>query len=262
MSIQSINNYSSSDYQRNLLLTKTMEKLSSGSRINSAADDAAGLAISEKLLSQANGYDRGTQNALDGQSMINTAEGGLSGMNDSLQRMRELAVQASNGIYTDSDRAMIQEEIEQLKSTITDLAKGTEFNTKKLLDGSISDVNLATNPQGTGMNMKLVSSTLEDLGIADFDVTKNFSIDSIDKALDKVNSARSNLGATSNRLDHTINNNLVASENLTASQSRIADADYAKEVSQFQTQKVLNQYSMFAQKQRMAAQSGLLALFN
>lgn len=248
MSISSINN--------------SYRNLSSGYRINSAADDAAGLAISEKLTTQINGYDQATENAQDGQNMINVAEGGLSGIQENLQRMRELAVQASNGIYTKEDKSYIQMEIDQLKNSITDMAKNTEFNTMKLLDGSMNNVHLATNPQGTGMDMQLVNSTLEQLGIADFDVTENFSIDSIDKALSKVSSSRSNLGAQSNRLDYTINSNINTQINLTAANSSLKDADYAQEITNLKTQQALQQYSFFAQKQKMQAQSGLLALFN
>lgn len=243
-------------------ISDSYRNLSTGYRINTAADDAAGLAISEKLTSQINGYDQATENAQDGQNMLNVAEGGLSGIQENLQRIRELAVQASNGIYTQEDKSYIQMEVEQLKNSITDMAKNTEFNTMKLLDGSMNNVHLATNPQGTGMDMQLVNSTLEELGIKDFDVTKDFDIDSIDKALDKVSSARANLGAQSNRLDYTINSNINTSINLTAANSSLKDADYAKEITNLKTQQALQQYSFFAQKQRMQAQSGLLTLFN
>lgn len=243
-------------------ISDSYRNLSTGYRINTAADDAAGLAISEKLVSQINGYDQATENAQDGQNMLNVAEGGLSGIQENLQRIRELAVQASNGIYTQEDKSYIQMEVEQLKNSITDMAKNTEFNTMKLLDGSMNNVHLATNPQGTGMDMQLVNSTLEELGIKDFDVTKDFDIDSIDKALDKVSSARANLGAQSNRLDYTINSNINTSINLTAANSSLKDADYAKEITNLKTQQALQQYSFFAQKQRMQAQSGLLTLFN
>lgn len=243
-------------------IDSTYRNLSSGYKINTAADDAAGLAISQKLTTQINGYDQATENAQDGQNMLNVAEGGLSGIQENLQRMRELAVQASNGIYSKEDKSYIQMEIEQLKNGITDMAKGTEFNTMKLLDGSMNNVNLATNPQGTGMTMQLANSTLEELGIEDFDVTKDFDIDSIDSALEKVSSSRASLGAQSNRLDHTINNNINSAINLEAANSRIMDADYGKEITDLRTQQALQQYTIFAQKQRMNIQSGFLALFN
>ncbi|PLX65836.1 MAG: flagellin, partial [Denitrovibrio sp.] len=121
--------------QTNTAISKNLEKLSSGLRINSAADDASGLAISEKLRGQISGLQRASMNAQDGISLLQTAEGGLSVITDMAQRMRELAVQASNGVYTTNDRAEIQKEVEQLKSEIDRVASSTEFNTKKLLNG-------------------------------------------------------------------------------------------------------------------------------
>ncbi len=244
------------------LIDSSYKNLSSGYKINSAADDAAGLAISEKLITQINGYKQATENAQDGQNMINVAEGGLTGIEKSLQRIRELSVQASNGIYTKDDKFYIQMEIDQLKNTITDMAKNTEFNTMKLLDGSMSNVHLATNPQGTGIDMQLVSSTLEELGIADFDVTGDFSISSIDKALAKVSSARANLGAKSNRLNYTIDSNINTQINLIDANSSLKDTNYAQEITNLKIQQALQEYSFFAQKQKIQAQSGLLALFN
>ena len=235
MAVSSINNNQST---RNLQME--MIKLSTAKKINSAADDAAGLSISQKLLSQSNGYSQGTDNALDGQSASKVAEGGLSGINDSLQRMRELSVQASNGIYSDEDKAQMQKEVDQLKSSITDQVRGTEFNTIKMLDNT-SDINLATNPSGTGMSMKMVDTSLETLGISDFDVTKNFSIDSIDKAISKVTDARANFGATSNRLDSVTSSNDITNHNLIASMSRMTDTDYGQTTSDYSTTNALNQ---------------------
>jgi flagellin len=246
---------------RSSAIDNSFQKLSSGVRINSAADDAAGLAISQKILTQTNGYDIGTRNAEDGQNMANVAEGGLSGISDSLSRMRELAVQASNGTYGKDDKTMIQEEINQLKGSIVDQARGTQFNKMKLLDNSMADVKLATDPQGNGMTMQMANATLENLGIADFDVTGDFDISTLDDAIDKVSSARSSLGATSNRLDYTINSNTNASMNLTAANSRIEDTDYAKETSKLKTQQVLEQYKIFMQNAKIKQQSGFLALF-
>lgn len=242
-------------------INSSFQNLSTGVRINSAADDAAGLAISQKLLTQTNGYDMGTRNAEDGQSMANVAEGGLAGISDSLTRMYELAVQSKNGTYTDDDRAIIQTEIEQLKGTIVDQARNTQFNKMKLLDGSMADVKLATDPQGNGMTMQMQNATLENLGIADFDVTGDFDLGSLESAMDKVSSARSSLGATSNRLDYTINSNTNTSINLTAANSRILDTDYAEETSKLKTQQVLQQYKYFMQNAKMKQQSGFLALF-
>ncbi len=222
--------------------------LSSGQRINSVADDAAGLAISEKLLSQSNGYDKGTQNALDAKNLLSTAEGGLSNISDSLQRMRELALQASNSFYTDSDKRYIQNEINQLKDGIADSVNNTSFNGKNLLDGSTKNFHFAVAPDGSGYDVSLGNRVLESLGISDFDVTKNFNIGDIDSALDIVNSLRSDIGAYSNALDYTISENHITALNLMASRSGIVDADMAQFASDMKREEVLNYYNLFMRK--------------
>lgn len=234
--------------------------LVSGKRINSASDDAAGLAISEKLLTQTNGYGVGTNNAADGINLMNVADGALSGMQDSLQRIRELAVQAGNGIYSASDREMIQMEIDGLKQSIQDIAKGTEFNTMKLLDGSMASLSLATNPSGGGLEIQMENSTLESLGIADFSVTGKFSLDTIDNAIQAVSKARSRLGAKTNALGHTINYNETAGLNLMAANSRIRDTDYGKAVTERNRDNILSQYRIFAMKAQMNNNAGVLKL--
>ena len=251
MSVSSINNISNS-----------YEQLSSMKKINSAADNAAGLAIVEKMKSQTNGYDVGTNNGKTGQDLIQTAEGGLASIQDNLQRIRELAVQASNGIYAPEDKQAIQYEIEGLKQGIQDAAKGTEFNTLKLLDGSMADLNLALNPDGTGMEIQMANSTLESLGIEDFDVTGNFNIEDIDKAIEKVSDARSSLGATYNALEHATAYSSLASENLTAASSRIEDLDVEKAVSDMKKQEVLDNYALFVQKLRMEQEEKKLNVLN
>lgn len=248
MSVSSINN----------LLNTSYKQLSSMKRINSAADDAAGLTILEQLVSQANGHNVAVNNAKDGQNLLNVAEGGLSSITDSLQRMRELSVQASNDfMYTAQDKQAMQYEIEGLKQTIQDAAKGTEFNTIKLLDGSKADLNLATNPDGTGMEIQLTNSTLESLGIADFDVTKDFKISDIDKALEMVTSARTDIGATTNALNSSIRYSGIASENTTRAASKIDDLDVGKAVSELNKNKILEDYKMFAQKALLQQHSAI-----
>ena len=234
--------------------------LISGQRINRGADDAAGLAISEKLLSQTNGYGVGTNNAADGINLMNVADGALSGMQDSLQRIRELAVQAGNGIYSASDKEMIQMEIDGLKQSIQDIAKGTEFNTMKLLDGSMAGLSLATNPSGGGLEIQMANTTLESLGIADFDVTGEFSLDAVDSAIQAVSKARSRLGAKTNALGHTINSNENAGLNLMAANSRIRDTDYGKAVTERNRDNILSQYRIFAMKAQMNKDAGVLKL--
>ena len=252
MVISNVNsNQSTKDLQMQMI------KMSTARKVNSAADDAAGLSISEKLLSQSNGYSAANRNGEDAQSASQVGDGGLSGIQDNLQRIRELSVQASNGIYSDEDKASIQKEVEQLKSSITDQVKGTEFNTIKVLDNN-SDMNLAINPSGTGMSMKMVDTSLETLGIADFDVTKNFSLNSIDNAISKVSSSRSDFGATSNRLDSVMNSNDITNHNLVASMSRITDTDYGKTTTDYSIKNALNQYSFIANQANMQ-QNAVLA---
>lgn len=224
------------------------DNIASGKKILTGADNAAGLAILQKLVSQTNGYDVGADNALTGQDLLKTADGALGNIGDSLQRIRELSVQASNGIYTADDLSFIQDEIDQLKGSIQGVARGTEFNTMKLLDGSMADMDLATNPSGGGMSIQMANATLEELGIADYDVTKKFDISAIDSAMKAVTKARGSLGGRSNALDSVVNYNQYASYNLTAAQSRIADEDMGKAISAQKKDQVLQQYRIFAQR--------------
>ncbi|PGY51843.1 flagellin [Priestia megaterium] len=318
---------------------KSMEKLSSGQRINSAADDAAGLAISEKMRGQIRGLDQASRNAQDGVSLIQTAEGALSETTDILQRMRELAVQASSDTNTSDDRRALNDEVKQLKEEVNRISDKTTFNTQKLLDGNLgaqvaktsnalnatgiesiqtsggikagtytitedsgeysledSDGNvlakatdsneagtidfkqvdtqgnstgitlvsvskdssyvtgsLATDTSGSETNTIKISGSqsqfqigankddtislsinnmsttglnIEDVSVDTFDNAQN-ALESLDSAIKSVSSERSKLGAYQNRLDHTINNLSTSSENLTASESRIRDVDYA-----------------------------------
>lgn len=241
MAISNLNHFNNTNH-----ISRSFERLASMKKLNKAKDNAAGLAIAQKLLSQQKGMDVGTDNALTGRDMYQVAEGGLSGINDSLQRMKELAVQASNATYSADDKQAIQMEIEGLKSSITDAARGTEFNTLKLLDGSMADKNIAMNPDGSGMDIQIASSTLDTLGIADFDVTGNFDMSAIDNAISQVSANRSSIGSSMNRLEHGVNYNNYASENLTASRSKIEDLDVGKGVSDLKKNQVLQQYRMYA----------------
>ena len=231
-------------------------KLSSGKRINKAADDAAGLAIAQKMLRQENGLQVGAQNVKDGMGMLNIADGAMDGMTDYLQRIRELAVRASNGLYSDSDRETFQTEIDSLKEGIQSLAKNTSFNEQTLLDGSMADMNLATNPEGGGLSISMANTTLDALGIADFDVRSgNFDLSAIDKALDMVVSARSNTGAYTNRLTHTYNYNMGAAEETTRSRSRIEDLDLPVAISEKKKKDILMQYKNMMQRNIMNQRS-------
>ncbi|MBE5939322.1 MAG: flagellin [Lachnospiraceae bacterium] len=238
------------------------EQLASGKKINSAADDAAGLAIAKKLETQSNGYDVGANNAATSQNMINVADGALASVNDSLQRIRELSVQASNtAVYGDDEIGAMQAEIDQLKQHISDVAGNTQFNTLNLLDGSMTASNVASSPDGSGMQINLPDSTLEALGIADFDVTGNFSISDIDKAIEKVSQARSSLGAQSNALDSVQAYNSYASYNLTAAQSRTEDLDFPKAISDLEKNRVLEEYRLLMQKKQQEEDERVVKLY-
>jgi flagellin len=259
--------------------SKAIEKLSSGLRINRAGDDAAGLAISEKMRAQIRGLEMASKNAQDGVSLIQTAEGALNETHSILQRMRELAVQAANDTNDDSDRAQLQEEVDALVNEIHRIATTTEFNGMTLLDGSLSDTsgsdgsdNRVTFHIGAnaGQNLKLeigdmgVGSTALNLGTVDENgvvtATVNIktqtgadaAITTIQNAIDTVSTQRSKLGAAQNRLEHTIANLGTASENLTAAESRIRDVDMAKEIMEFTKTSILTQAA-----QAMLAQANL-----
>ncbi|TZE82172.1 flagellin Hag [Calorimonas adulescens] len=237
---------------------KSLEKLSSGLRINRAGDDAAGLAISEKMRGQIRGLDQAQRNAQDGISLIQTAEGALNETHSILQRMRELVVQAANDTNTTTeDRANIQKEISQLQSEINRIASTTQFNTKNLLDGTASGLVFqigANQDQTITLTIaKMTASALKDsatgaMSIASISVTAAATagsisayIDVIDKAINQVSGERAKLGAVQNRLEHTINNLSTASENLTAAESRIRDTDMAKEMMEFTKNNILQQ---------------------
>ncbi|MFJ8064188.1 flagellin Hag [Psychrobacillus sp. NPDC096426] len=235
---------------------KNLEKLSSGFKINRAGDDAAGLAISEKMRGQIRGLDMASKNAQDSISLIQTAEGALNETHDILQRMRELSVQAANDTNVTADRDSIQAEITALTSEIDRIAGNTEFNTQKLLDGKFSAKTFHIGAN-SGQSIKLSITTMDSkaLGVSggaikvDKASTASKSIDTINLAIEKVSKQRSNLGAVQNRLEHTINNLGAASENLTAAESRIRDVDMAKEMMNFTKNNILTQaaQSMLAQ---------------
>lgn len=238
-------------------LYRNYQSLASGKRINKAADDAAALAIVQKLLKQKNGYDAGYRNAGTSQDMINVADGALGSVTDSLQRIRELSVQASNFMYTASDRGAIQAEIDQLKQSISDTASQTQFNKMNVLDGSMSNSHVAANPDGGGMGIQMPNSTLAALGIADFDVTSgDFDISVIDDAINKVSSSRSSMGASSNRLDSVMAYNANASYNLTASQSRLEDLDYPKAVSDLKKNQLLQTFQVMMGRKHIENEYG------
>lgn len=226
--------------------------LSSGKRINTAKDDAAGAAIANRMKTQETGYKVGSDNAGMAIGASNVAEGAMGGMSDYLQRIRELAVRSMNGTNSDADKQVYQKEIDQLKQGIEGLARDTSFNEQKLLDGSMADMAVATSPNGGSMHIQMENSTLEALGIADLDVTsKDFSLDSIDKALDMVSQRRSNLGAATNALEYTRSFNQSAALNQLSSRSRLEDLDFPKAVAKKKQEEVLGQYRMAMLRRQM-----------
>ena len=235
------------------LMAKSLEKLSSGYRINRAADDAAGLAISEKMKAQTRGLRQAVRNAQDGISLIQTAEGALNEVHAILQRMRELVVQAGNGIYESDDLQMIQNEINQLIEEIDGISDRTEFNAKTLLDGNL-DINLQIGANaGQVMEISIAKMDSQSLGVqgvnivpptdgtgdTDGTVDIDAQIKTIDDAIKSVSQERSKLGAYQNRLEHTINNLNTAAENLEAAGSRIRDVDMALEMANFTRHQIL-----------------------
>lgn len=236
--------------------------LSSGKRINSAADDASGLAIAQKMQREETGLQVGAENAQAGIGVLNVADGALDGVTDYLQRIRDLALRSMNGLNSADDKRIYQNEIDQLKEGIQSLAKDTSLNEQKLLDGSMADMNLATNPNGGGMKIQMTNATLEALGIADLDVTsKDFSLDSIDKALDMVSTQRSGMGAYTNRLEYTVNYNNRASLEQLGARSRLEDLDFPKAISEKQKKEVLDEYRVLMMRRQMQQKSLVTGMF-
>ena len=226
-------------------------KIASGSAIQSAADNAAGLAISEKMEGQTRGLDQGSDNVSSGIDAIKIQDSALGDVTDYLQRIRELALAASNTFtVSDSDREIYQKEIDQLKDGISKVAETTTYNEKKFLDGSAGDMNITTNTNGGNVTISGNDSTLKALGIEDFDVTKDFDLKDIDKALEKVSSMRSDAGASQNSLEHLYNINQTSSINVTAANSRIEDLDIEKAVGNLDKQRLLDTVSVMMQKKR------------
>lgn len=261
--------------QRNLSqvqqkLQLSLERLSSGMRINRAADDSAGLAISEGLSSTIRSMTQAMQNANNGVSLVQTAEGGLNQTSDILGRMRELATQAANGTLNSSDRSAISNEFKQLSEQLNQVANTTEFNGTKLLDGSLATPNSAITLQvGTGaaadgsqISIQTGSVAAGSLGIDTVSLESQDSaqnaLGAIDNALQTVSGQRSQLGSAQNRLTSAINNLQTGQENVSAANARIRDVDIAMEASQMLTSKIMTQAGTAIQAQ--ANQAPLAAL--
>jgi flagellin len=246
---------------------KSMEKLSSGMRINRAGDDAAGLAISEKMRGQIRGLDQASANAQDGISMIQTAEGALNETHSILQRMRELAVQSSSDTNTTDDRAEIQLENAKLIEEIDRIATTTQFNGQNLLDatgGAGTDgiftlqigANTTQTTDITFADMQSAALGVDGVDLSADSDTSTAAIKTIDDAIKLVSDERATQGANQNRLEHTINNLGTSSENITSAESRIRDVDMAKEMSTFSKNNILSQaaQAMLAQANQQPQQ--------
>ncbi|WP_312067769.1 flagellin [Exiguobacterium sp.] len=292
------NNVQALKAYRNLSINQTnvkttMDKLSSGQKINRGADDAAGLAISEKMRNRLKALDKAEQNVLDGVSMIQTAEGGLSETHNLLQRMRELAVQAGNGTLATEDRSAIQEEINQLTNEVSRIAKTTQFNGKELLSGKFNDADSALFIQTNAGANEGISITINDMQALAIGVSSttqadpsirpldfssgdapeyalsvmtatdaNDAISHYTKAIDTISQQRSQLGAIQNRFEATSSVLSVSVENLTASESRIRDTDMAREMMEYAKYNILNQSGMAMIAQANALPQGVLQLLN
>jgi len=253
--------------------SKNLEKLSSGLQINRAGDDAAGLAISEKMRNQIRGMEQASTNAQDGISLIQTAEGALNETHAMLQRMAELYTKAGNETLTTSDNLKIEAEVVQLTAQIDDIAKQTKFNTKELLTtaaaaapdvtfqvganaGEVITLKLTDNSK---VGLDLVSlKALTAANVGNTAATEN--LDVVQEAINKVSANRSNLGAVQNRLEHTINNLGASTENLTAAESRIRDVDMAKEMMDFTKNNILTQAAQAMLAQANQQPQGVLQL--
>ncbi|RDY24507.1 flagellin [Romboutsia maritimum] len=260
------------------LAGNSMEKLSSGLRITKAGDDAAGLAISEKMRSQIRGLEQAGRNVQDGISVVQTAEGAMEETGNILQRMRELSVQAANETNQTEDRTKIVTELTQLNEEITRIADSTEFNGKKLLDGSTPTMTIQVGANtGTGQSIEIkldnIKSTMATTGVISTSISSLSAgtitaqtaaatslLTKIDAALTSINTSRSELGAKQNRLEYAQSNLTTSNENLTAAESRIRDVDVAKEMLNLSKLNILSQAAQSMLGQAKQQPEGVLQL--
>ena len=252
-------------------LTKNFQSLSSGKRINSAADDAAGLAISANLTAEVKSLQQATRNSYDAVSVTQIADGGMENMSENIGRMRELAMQAANGSYSDSDRALMQQEFSQIKQEVDRVASSTEYNGQKLLDGSSPSMDFQVGSGvGDQVSVNLPRISTAELGktststtsVADTSISTaagaQAALATLDKASQQINRQRASLGAAQNVFSSTINNLENKTINVSAANSRIQDADIAQEVSKLTQNQIMTQAG--AQVLGQANMTGLIAL--
>jgi len=262
-------------HQVEVRLSKSLEKLSTGLRINRAADDAAGLSVSEQLRTQVRGLAMGIRNAQDGMSLLNIAEGALIEMENMLQRMRELSIEAANDTLTSKERAYIEVEFDQLRDELDRIANATQFNSQKLLNGTapwstggVIHVGPNNNAGGTDVILITIGAiTTTGMQIA---TTNNIyvttqamattAISALDVALDSVNRLRADLGAKTNRLEHALINQSNQEQNMTAAESVIRDTDFATETTEFTRNQIIQQSSTAMLAQANAIPQSVLSL--
>ena len=266
--IAAINSYRNLSINQNAL-SKNLEKLSSGYKINRAGDDAAGLAISETMRSQINGLNQAVNNANDAIGLIQTAEGAMTETHSMLQRMKTLTTQAANGTYTATARGNIKAEIDALSAEITRIASTTEFNGEKPLSPKTNNSNLtfyigASSDKTNQMTVAQQTMTAKALTVHELkvDSTENAlkSMKTVDNAIDAVSKYRASLGAAQNRLEHTVNNLKVTSENITSAESRIRDTDMADEITAYTKNNILLQAAQSMLSQSNAMPQGVLSM--
>lgn len=251
-------------------LQKSTEKLSSGYKINRAADDAAGLSISEKMRNQIRGLNKASDNAQDGISLVQTAEGALNEVHSMLQRMSELSVQAANGTNDTTDRSSINDEVRQLKTEIQRVGSTTQFNKMNILDGTFSAGANKLLQVGANANQTIkididalqsvVGSSLKENLKTETATNAQSAITVVQSSIEKLSKLRSKLGAVQNRLEHTVANLDNISENTQSSESRIRDTDMAEEMVQYSKNNILQQAGQSMLAQANQANQGVLSL--
>ncbi len=264
MSLRIQHNVEAFNAHRNLagtqsMLAKSMERLSSGYRINRAADDAAGLAISERLRSQIGGLGQAQRNVQDGVSLVQTAEGALTEVHAMLQRMRDLAVQYKNGTLSTNDQAAIQSEVNQLSSEIERIGSSAQFNGISLLS-QVATISFQVGAQDGQVISVSTISLGANVNTAAISLGSSTGLSQIDAAINAVSSQRSNFGAVTNRLQYTMDNAAIYQENLTASESRIRDVDMAAEMVNFTKLQILQQAGTSMLAQANQSSQGVLTL--
>jgi flagellin len=245
-------------------LSKVLEKMASGLRINRASDDAAGLAVSEKLRTQVRGLQMATDNTQHAISLVQTAEGALNEIHSILQRLRELAVQAASDHLTNTDRSQIQQEVTDLLNQINYIGNNTQFNTQKLLNGSFSGTFQVGANNGEVVTLSISGATAGAMTISGINVSTltgaQSAIVSLDSAISYISNLRAQLGAFQNRLEHIVSNNNIAIENQSAAESRIRDVDMAREVINLVRLQILQQTGVASLAQANAFPQNVLQL--